>query len=209
MNYNTYFINVLNSRPYSHTDDFAFLQGNLPVIFSAPHNVEQVRDGMFKYAEPGTGVLAHFLYETTGSSAIIKTSNNSDDANYDENSPYKQFLIEHINNNNYTFLIDLHQMSPQREQDVIIGSGKGQNIQGYDTLADDMAELLINEGLSNIVVDEIFPALGPNRVTTTIHENTALPSIQLEMNTKYLDPKNSSFNPEPIMRALETVATYA
>lgn len=209
MNYNNYFINVLNSHLHSHAEDFIFLEGNTPVIFSAPHNVEQVRNGMFKYAEPGTGVLAHFLYETTGSSAIIKTSNNGDDANYDEDSPYKQFLTDHINENNYTFLIDLHQMSPQREQDAIIGSGEGKNIQGYDTLADDMAELFINEGLTNIVVDEIFPALGSNRVTTTIHENTALPSLQIEMNTKYLDPSNNAFNPEPFMRALETIVTYA
>lgn len=208
MNYNNYFINVLNSHPYTRDEDFAFLQGTTPIIFSAPHNVEQVRNGVFKYAEPGTGVLAHFLHETIGASAIIKTSNNGDDANYDDESPYKDFLIDHIQTHDYAFLIDLHQMSPQREQDVILGSGKGQNTQGYDTLADDVAGVLINEGLSNVVIDDIFPALGNTRVTSTIHENTGLPSLQMEMNTKYFDPAHKEFNPEPFMRALEATTQY-
>ena len=59
-----------------------------------------------------------------------------------------------------------------------------------------------------MVIDDIFPAMGNTRVTTTIHENTGLPSLQMEMNTKYFDPAHKEFNPEPFMRALEATAQY-
>ena len=102
----------------NHENSYELLSGSGPVMISAPHSVEQTRNGSIKYAEPETGVLAKMLHEELGCPVIYKTGNKGDDANFDEESSYKNALIEYVKNNNILFVLDLHQLAPFR--DVII-----------------------------------------------------------------------------------------
>ena len=113
------------------------LNGDKKVMFSAPHAVEQTRDGKIKYAEQDTGEIARFVNKL-GYPCIIKTENLNDDANYDLNCKYKSDLQKYIKDNNIVALIDLHELSPLREQLICLGTG-----------GEDDINLLIEKGKYN------------------------------------------------------------
>ena len=46
------------------------LNGDKKVMFSAPHAVEQTRDGKIKYAEQDTGEIARFVNKSIGETSF-------------------------------------------------------------------------------------------------------------------------------------------
>ena len=52
-------------------DSFKILDGDIPIMVSAAHAVEQTRLGRTKYSEPDAGVLALALHDEIGCPAII------------------------------------------------------------------------------------------------------------------------------------------
>lgn len=101
--------------------------GEGPVLFSAPHSVEQTRQGRTKPAEPQTAVLAELLHAETGCPILYKTAHCGDDANFDAVSPYKDALADYVSGRGVRFVIDLHQLAPARDVMVDIGTGGGKN----------------------------------------------------------------------------------
>ena len=67
-----------------HSSSFQLKSGVGGVMISAPHAVEQTRNGRIKCAESQTGALAKMLHEQLHCPIIYKTKNMGDDANYDE-----------------------------------------------------------------------------------------------------------------------------
>ena len=91
-----------NYEQYFETEkenSFELLAGKGKIIVSAPHSVEQTRQGKKKYAEPQTGAIAKLLHDNLGIPVIYKTKNCGDDANFDEASPYKDALVDYIKEN--------------------------------------------------------------------------------------------------------------
>ena len=111
---------------------FELLEGARKIMLSAPHSVAQTRDGKLKTAEPQTGMLVKLLHDELACPAIYKTKNCGDDANFDEESAYKRALQRYIRTHGVRFLIDLHQLSPDREVQIDIGTGKSKNLAGQD-----------------------------------------------------------------------------
>lgn len=97
------------------------LLGDKKILFSAPHAVEQTRDGKIKFAEKETADIARILNKM-GYPCIIKTENQGDDANFDLESEYKADLVEFIKENHIEGVIDLHQLSPLRDQLICLGN---------------------------------------------------------------------------------------
>ena len=93
--------------PKDEEPSFTFFDNNCEnVIFSCPHAVKQMRNGQLKSADYNTGPLGLALH-SLGQNVLIKTKNCNDDANYDLVSPYKDYLIQLINEKKYNFVIDL------------------------------------------------------------------------------------------------------
>ncbi len=184
-------------------NSFEVIEGKGSVIVSAPHSVTQTRDGKIKYAEPETGVLAVLLHDKTGCHVIYKTKNNKDDANYDENSDYKNFLIDYIKKRKeIKFLLDLHQMSPTRENLFCIGTGYGKNLCNNFNIVDNIVNKLNHYGFDNITIDKPFAASYKNTVSSMISRECEIPCIQLEINCKLVCESFKDYCFEKVVLAL-------
>lgn len=160
------------------------LKGNNKVMFSAPHAVEQTRDGKIKFAEKETGDIAKELNKM-GFSCIIKTKNVGDDANYDLNSAYKNDLLNFIKQNKIEALIDLHQLSPMREQMICIGAGGDEylNLQGSYNKAKTIQQHFA-KFFKNVTINEPFAAKGEGTIARYVSKNCNIPCVQIEINSQ-------------------------
>ncbi|GGC83509.1 hypothetical protein GCM10007216_12670 [Thalassobacillus devorans] len=174
----------------TETTHFEEKAGTAPIIISAPHSVPQLRERSIKQGEFRTGVLSILLKEHLGCFSIYKTRNNGDDANFDEKCEYKEALIETIRQNHIELLIDLHIMSPKREADIELGTGRGENISHNTYLIERCINSFKENDIENIIVDENFPASYPHTVSATIARECSIPCIQIEMNWRVLDTEN-------------------
>ena len=181
-----------------------YLPGNAPVIVTAPHASEQERDGKRKFAEPDTARIAGKLNHAAGAHAVIKPEGNLNDPNWDEQSDFRDTVVRIVSHHEIRFGIDLHQMSPSRPQDIIIGTAHGRNLLGQTGLLDTVVESLTRLGVTP-VVDEIFPAAGARRVSSDVAARAGVPYIQAEMNTRLVDGSDTRIE-EAIAEALRSIA---
>ena len=167
-------------------EGFEILDGTKKILISAPHAVEQTREGKIKYAEPQTAVLAKKL-NLLGYPAIIKTKNVGDDANYDLENPYKTELLKYCAAHNIMFLIDLHQLSYKREMDFCLGTGDetNRNLLTHKKLAQEIKNCAKQNNFSMTIND---PFAAPSRTVSGFCSQNNLPSIQLEINSKLIAP---------------------
>ena len=95
--YNNYLVEKGKIAKEQGKRAFEVIEGQVPIIISAPHCVQQIRNGKIKSSEGETGAIAQYLAEKTQCYGIYKIYNNNDDANYDiENNPYKEQIIHMI-----------------------------------------------------------------------------------------------------------------
>lgn len=170
----------------SKTFGYDYITGKTPIIISAPHAVVHKRKGKEKYAEPQTKDIAELLNTTLSTHAIIKNNDDTHDANSEKESYFRQKIIQIINNQEkYDPIIcglDIHQCSPAREQDLIIGTNYGKNIHNNYCLID-IINNINNDYNYNIVIDDIFPATGQYRVASEVSQKTGTPYMQIEINS--------------------------
>lgn len=186
----------------SHETHHLLEKGTIPIIVSAPHSVEQTRDGKRKYGEYQTGVLAQLLRENIDCSCIYKTKNNNDDANFDDKSDYKDELIKFIKINSINYLIDLHQLAPFRKELIDIGTGKGRNLLGRLDIAESVKRLFQNNGFSDVSIDDPFDAAYPYTISSYVSRTCNIPCIQIEINSKLLIPDDPEYAFDKIFNIL-------
>ena len=162
---------------------FEILDGTKKIMISAPHAVDQTREGKIKYAEKETAVIAKRLNEL-GYPAIIKTENVNDDANYDLDCPYKQELLKFCHNNNIVFVLDLHQLASTREMDFCLGTGDetNRNLLTHANIASLTQKLAQEEGFT-MTINTPFAASSP-RTMAGFASSQNIPAMQLEINSK-------------------------
>lgn len=184
------YIEQLQSELSSYSDrPFLILPGNGIVMLSAPHAVEQTRDGRIKSAEKETGIIALEINKIIGAPVIIKTKNCGDDANNDPSSSYRHYLISYIKENGIKFLIDLHQLSSKRTVLIDLGVNGYRNFRDRG-LVDMIANTFAKHGISGIEIDKPFAASGRNTVSCDISRKTGIDAIQIEINSKLVWDKD-------------------
>ncbi len=186
----------------NNQEAFSIIKGQVPILLSAPHCVEQIREGKIKYAEKETGAIVQYLAENCKCFAIYKTYNNQDDANYDiENNPYKDAIEDIIEKNNIKLLLDFHGASEKNEFDIELGTGEGKNLQGKKIISQQFKETLQKHNINNIVIDKKFKANSEHTISKTISNRTQIPCMQIEINAKYRATENQK-NIEKLLEAL-------
>ncbi len=153
------------------------------VLLSCPHAVSQLREGKIKSAEKETGIIGLLLNELYGYPLICKTSNKGDDANYDPSSGYKNAIIDLVKNNGYKCVIDLHQLSYEREENINPGVAGYKNFKNKELL-NSIVNIFNRHGIDKVSIDHPFGAYSPNTVSSYIHNHTGIDTIQLEINSR-------------------------
>ncbi|MBQ3494486.1 MAG: ATP-grasp domain-containing protein [Clostridia bacterium] len=183
---------------------FIFLEGDKKILVSAPHAVEQTRDGVNKFAEPETALFAKILNQK-GYPTIIKSENVGDDANYDLDSPYKTFLYDYCKNNKVKFVLDLHQLSAKREMHFCLGTGDDadRNLIGHKVLAQKIKEIATNCGFV-CEINNPYKA-SSERTISGFCLTKNIPSMQLEINSKLVSSYYNATQFDDVASFLEQI----
>lgn len=184
---------------------FVIKKGEGRVMLSAPHAAEQTRSGHRKYGEYLTGVLANMLHDTVSCPIIVKEKHCNDDANRDEKCKYKAKLKKYVEKNGIGWLIDLHQMNPERNELIDIGTGEGENIKSEPELAELFVKSFAAEGISGVFIDKNFKAVHPYTVSAFISRECGIPCVQIEFNTRLLSKRYNDCAYDSVMHAMESI----
>jgi hypothetical protein len=156
---------------------FAIVRGS-NLVFSAPHEMPQVRDGDVKIGETGTAALAATLAARTGGSAIWTHGSQNGDPNWDDPHPYADALISQAADG---LSIDLHMMRP-RGFEVCIGLGPDHR------LTRDVWTPLLDELLdADVRVSLNWPFGARGRTLSTRAQAAGIKAIQVEMIPEVFD----------------------
>jgi len=153
------------------------------VLISCPHAVSQLREGRIKSAEKETGIIGLVLNKLYGYPLILKTSNKNDDANYDPKSEYKDAVVNLVKENGYRCVIDLHQLSYKRKEEVNPGVAGCKNFKNKELL-NSIVNIFNRHGIDKVSIDHPFGAYSPNTVSSYVHNHTGIDTIQLEINSR-------------------------
>ena len=163
---------------------YVLLSSNLSkVVISAPHAVEQLRNGFIKGKEEESGQIAYILNKVLGVSSIIKTKNCNDDANSDPQSAYRDALSKFIDDNDIRYLLDLHQLNVCRPMDIDLGINGYENFKDR-SLLDEIISIFNRHGIANIAIDAPFNASGLHTVSRDIALRNGIETIQIEINSR-------------------------
>lgn len=169
--------------------DSVFIEGQNNVLISVPHGVTQTRLGKIKVAEIGTIPLGYIIAKNTNSNIIIKTKNNFDDANFDENCNYKKRISKIIKSKNIKYIIDFHGLAKHRPMDINLGINLGRTIESNVDLFEDLNDHLSKQNFT-ISIDKPFASLY-STISAYFSRNYNIWTVQVEVNSAISNlPKN-------------------
>ena len=114
-------------------EKYRVLSGNVPVLISAPHSVNQIRGEDVRDAEKYTGALTRYLCNATSSFGIFQIFTHAD-PNTDEENAYKNAVVNLVNAYNIKLLIDIHSSTFSDDTDIDVVTNKRQTLIGKDDL---------------------------------------------------------------------------
>ncbi len=171
------------------TKSFVIQRGEGVVMLSSPHGVSQVRLGKRKFEEPGSLSFMLEVAKRTGAPFIAKTKNCDDDANFDEDCPYKKELKNFIEQNNIKFLLDFHGLSKRREVDINFGTHLGQNVKKDEKLFDALNKEIQRAGFVTSIDNPFWG--GPQTISGAISKKAKIWALQVEINYKCTNEKEN------------------
>ncbi|MGD6991639.1 hypothetical protein [Sutcliffiella horikoshii] len=210
MNFNLWEKTFIEESFQGNQEGFHYIQGDLPILLSAPHSVTQQRNGKEKQGEFLTGPMVMHLQQQLNCHAIFKTKNLMDDANYNPKSTYRHFIKKIVNEHSINFLLDLHIMAPSRPYNIDLGTGRGKNIRHSQgpKIVNHIQKTLLAQGINDVLIDHIFTAGYPHTVSADVSKNCDIFCLQIEINWRLLEGASDSVYFEKILTALETIIHY-
>ncbi len=189
-------VNIIaqKARLTHRENSFEILEGRLPILVSAPHNVKQIREGKTKPIDLGSGHLMLDVVNKTNCFGIIKTNcvgmegEKDDDANYEKQHPYKDAVLNETNKHNLKALLDLHTMAEDRKELVNIGIYGGKNIHDNYEVLQKVVHTFEDFGYP-VSLDEPFNA-PPHTVAGFLATETNAFCLQIELNSKLIYKKD-------------------
>lgn len=195
---------MLQAMAQAQDAAFVIRPGASAVFLSAPHSFEHVREGQIRAAEPGAGALAAMLGDELGC-PFAYTTNCDEDPNWDPHSQYRDRVHAAVQEGGCKFLIDLHQLNPARTVDIDLGTAGGANLVGRDWVVEAMTNEFVAQGFAQVLIDEPFAAKNPRTMAASTALACGIPSVQVEINSRYLAPGYADFAPWRVYAALERI----
>ena len=172
---------ILNLEESNDQDIYLMKIGEVPVILTAVHTMEQVKDnGEIKYAEPFTKAIARYVSDKVGTFYYIKTIDTGIDSNKITPDEFKDNLIKMIKEYNIKLLIDLHGAKSEREFDVEFGTLNNLSIDA--TTVKSLESSFIDNGVTKISYNNPFKGGG---ITQTVFDQTNIDIVQIEINKRF------------------------
>ncbi len=167
-------------------DDFVIIKGTIPILFSAPHTMYQLKeDGSTKLKEPYTKAISLYLNKYCDTYSIIKNIDTGIDSNRDNYDKYNIDMRRLIKENDIKLVIDLHGASKDRDFDIEFGTLN--NLSADFSTIKELEEAFIENDIKNIILNDPFKG---GEITKGIYGLTDVDVIQLEINGKYRDSNN-------------------
>ncbi|MBR2969680.1 MAG: hypothetical protein IKC49_01335 [Clostridia bacterium] len=170
--------------------DHIILKGSNNILISAPHGVSQVRLGKCKAQEIGSLSMALCLQHQTNCFLIAKTQCNNDDANFDDESTYKDSIIGLIKKYNIKYILDLHGLASYRDCDINLGIHIGDNIRNNIELFNKLNESLSNNCFK-VSIDQPFMASSKTICSSMVKQFNDIWAIQIEINCGITNKKEN------------------
>lgn len=166
---------------------FKVVEGDAPIIVSAPHATQPFRDGKYRFSDgAGTAALAYELNKLSGVSIIYTTYESPSDPNFYDDNDYKKALRQLIEKKHPLLVLDLHGSAPARPYDVDFGTMDGASLLGKAGFVAELTNALNQEDIRNLSWN-YFPA-AKNLTVTRFASGLGVPAIQLEINATWLMP---------------------
>lgn len=188
--------------------DFDVIIRNHKVMLSAPHAVNQIRNGKIKKYEEKTRKIVERVARNTDSCCIYKTKCLEDDANYDEYSYYRKYCSNVVKKERIKAFLDIHGMSSKRAQDICISINDGNNINHRQDILEHVIAIFKNDGFANVTIDTPFSATRKSCVSTYIHNECNIIAFQIEINYKYRSKKYKEYDLDGIITTLSKIVKY-
>ena len=187
-------------------EKYRVLSGNVPVLLSAPHAVNQIRGEDVRDAEKYTGAFVRYLCNATSSFGIFQLFTHAD-PNNDEDHNYKNAVINLINAYNIKLLIDIHSSTFKDDTDIDIVTNHRQTLRGMDSLFDKLKLLGIKY---NVKVDEnnVPNKEKSNEIITVASLLCGIPTMRIVINNKKLDVLNDEEAFNKILLLMEEFISY-
>lgn len=177
---------INNLENMNFTEDYIVKLGNIPILFSAPHTMKQIRDdGSIKLKEPYTKAIALYLNKYFDVSCMVKINDTGLDSNRDNHDEFKNELIRLVKYNNIKLVIDLHGASKDRNFDVEFGTLN--NLTADFSTIKELEKAFIENGIKNINHNDTFKG---GAITQYLFNLKDVDVIQLEINGRFRDHDN-------------------
>ena len=187
-------------------EKYRVLSGNIPVLISAPHSVNQLRGDEVREAEKYTGALARYLSYATGSFAIFQLFTHAD-PNFDSDHNYKNGIINLIEVNGIKLLIDIHSSTFKDDTDIDIVTDGRTTLLDKTNIIDDFKKIALK---NNVKVDEnnIPNKDNENEIISVVSLVCGIPSLRLVINNKKLNFDNEKVFYNIVNTIRELIVNY-
>ena len=187
-------------------EKYRVLSGNVPVLLSAPHSVNQIRGEDVRDAEKYTGALTRFLANATSSYAIFQIFTHAD-PNTDEENAYKNAVVNLVNSYNIKLLLDIHSSTFKDDTDLDIVTNNRETLRGMDYLFDRLKELGVKY---NIKIDEnnVPNKEKENEIINVTSLICGIPTMRIVINNKRLETSDEDDSLENIISLMEEFISY-
>lgn len=182
-------------------EKYRVLSGNVPVLLSSPHAVNQIRGEDVRNAEKFTGALARYLSKVTNAYAIFQLFTHAD-PNSDAVHNYKNAIINLIETYKIKMVIDIHSSTFSDDTDMDLVTNKLTTLCGKSEIVEKIKLLGIKHGVK---IDENNT---PNKekeceIIGVVSLLCGIPALRIVINSKKLDVINNEDNFKRICKVIE------
>ena len=206
-----YSLEMVSSLEKDERYDFVTLNGEVPVIVSAPHNVSQYLNGIFKVSDYGSGRLAFSIMEKSKCYGIIKTRNignvfKNDNANKQRNCPYRKAITKMVEEGKIKALIDIHTLRRTRKEEINIGIDGGSNVFYNQEIIKGVSKIIKDNGFK-LSIDNPFRA-GGTTISKFASKKLGIYAIQIEINSKFVNYNYKSSKYNELVKMISEIVSY-
>ena len=182
---------VYDESPPEGESGMAILEGDLPVLVSAPHSARHLRSARWKREDEYTAALAHWLHARLGVHALYASHRLAPDPHDDGDAgDYKRLAAEIVTRHAIRLVLDLHGARGDRDFALALGTIYGQTCAPYEApIIAALGEIGLETNGPASSLDRL--ALNPRRyaggshrptVTRYLWQTTGVAALQLEIN---------------------------